>query len=62
MKDLQDLIQVRIESMVMPNPGRIDYLLRYQETITSYNSEQDKATIEKTFMDLANRMDTEQQR
>ena len=65
MKDLQDLIQVRLESMIVSNPRRIDYLLRYQEIITAYNSEQDRATIEKTFMDLmdlANSMDTEQQR
>ena len=65
MKDLQDLIQVRLESMMVSNPRRIDYLLRYQEIITAYNSEQDRATIEKTFMDLmalANSMDTEQQR
>ena len=65
MKDLQDLIQVRLESMMISNPRRIDYLLRYQEIITAYNSEQDRATIEKTFMDLmalANSMDTEQQR
>lgn len=38
------------------------YYERYQEIITSYNSEQDRATIEKTFMDLANSMDQEQQR
>lgn len=30
MKDLQDLIQVRLESMMVSNPRRIDYLLRYQ--------------------------------
>ncbi|WP_262393932.1 hypothetical protein [Youxingia wuxianensis] len=65
MKDLQDLIQVRLDSMLISNPRRIDYLLRYQEIITAYNSEQDRATIEKTFMDLmdlANSMDSEQQR
>ena len=47
------------------NPSRIDYYERYQEIISAYNAEQDRATIEKTFMelmDLANSMDGEQQR
>jgi type I restriction enzyme R subunit len=38
---------------------------RYQKIIEAYNSEQDRATIEKTFMDLmalANSMTQEQQR
>ena len=47
------------------NPQRIDYYERYQEIIEAYNSEQNRATIEKTFMDLmdlANSMDQEEQR
>ena len=47
------------------NPDRIDYYERYQQIITDYNSEQDRATIEKTFMnlmDLANSLDKEEQR
>lgn len=42
-----------------------DYYERFQAIISGYNSEQDRATIEKTFMglmDLAPSMDTEQQR
>lgn len=65
MKDLQELIQVRLESMLAENPGRIDYMMRYQEIISAYNSEQDRASIEKTFMELmslANSLDEEQQR
>lgn len=65
MKDLQELIQVRLESMLAENPGRIDYMMRYQEIIYAYNSEQDRASIEKTFMELmslANSLDEEQQR
>lgn len=34
------------------NPRRIDYFERYERIIESYNSEQDKAMIEKTFNDL----------
>ena len=65
MKDLQDLVKERLDSMLITNPNRIDYLQRYQKIIDAYNSEQDRATIEQTFMELmnlANQMDQEQQR
>lgn len=51
--------------MLLNNPQRIDYMQRYQEIINAYNDEQNRATIEKTFMDLmdlAKSMDEEQQR
>ncbi len=38
--------------MLFANPQRIDYYDRYQEIIDAYNAEQNRATIEKTFMDL----------
>ena len=65
LKDLDELIQERIAGLLFANPNRINYYERYQEIITAYNSEQDRATIEKTFMDLidlANSLDTEEQR
>lgn len=65
LKDLQELIQIRLNGMLLANPNRIDYMQRYQEIIDAYNSEQDRANIEKTFMDLmnlANSMNLEQQR
>ncbi len=65
MKDLDDLIAARLDRMLAVNPGRIDYYERYQEIIDQYNAEQDRATIEKTFldlMDLASSLDREQQR
>ncbi len=64
-KDIQDLIQVRLDSMLQNNPNRIEYYLRYNEIINAYNAEQDRATIEKTFMELmalANAMTKEEQR
>lgn len=64
-KDLEDLVKVRLEVMLFSNPERINYYQRYQEIINQYNSEQDRSTIEKTFMelmDLASQMDSEQQR
>ena len=51
--------------LLFSNPDRINYYERYQEIITDYNSEQDRATIEKTFMDLmdlAKSLDQEEQR
>lgn len=65
LKDLETLVQQRLDQMMQNNPSRIDYYERYQEIISAYNAEQDRATIEKTFMDLmdlANSMDSEQQR
>lgn len=65
MKDLEDVIQQKLAKMLFSNPDRINYYERYQQIITDYNSEQDRATIEKTFMDLmdlANQMNQEEQR
>lgn len=65
MKDLEEVIQQKLDKMLFTNPDRINYYERYQQIITDYNSEQDRATIEKTFMDLmdlANQMNQEEQR
>lgn len=53
-KDLEDLVLERIEKMMSVNPSRVDYYVRYMGIIEVYNSEQDRTTIEKTFMDLMN--------
>ena len=65
MKDLNELIRVRLDSMLFNNPDRIKYDERYQAIIEDYNSQQDRATIEKTFdelMQLVKDMDQEEQR
>lgn len=65
MKDLQELIRVRLDAMLFNNPDRIKYHERYQEIIEDYNSQQDRANIEKTFdelMDLVQNMDQEERR
>lgn len=64
-KDLDDIVQSRLNKMLLANPQRVDYLMRYQQIIANYNGEQDHINIEKTFMDLmdlASKMDEEQQR
>lgn len=65
LKDLEELIQMKLDQMLFTNPERINYYERYQQIIDDYNSEQDRATIEKTLMelmDLANSMNQEDQR
>lgn len=65
MKDLEDLVKMQLDNMLLVNPMRINYYERYQQIIAEYNSEQDRANIEKTFMDLmdlAGKMNTEEQR
>lgn len=65
LKDLEEVIRQKLDRMLFTNPDRIDYYERYQKIIDKYNSEQDRATIEKTFMeliDLANQMSQEEQR
>ena len=65
LKDLEEVIQQKLNKMLFTNPDRINYYERYQKIIEDYNNEQDRATIEKTFMDLmdlANQMSKEEQR
>ncbi len=52
LKDLDELIRQRLDALLFSNPQRINYYERYQQIIEDYNSEQNRATIEKTFMDL----------
>ena len=67
MRDLEELIRQKLDRMIFanPSPNRVNYYERYQEIIDNYNSEQDRATIEKTFndlMDLVKGMNQEEQR
>lgn len=65
LKDLEEVIQQKLDSMLFANPDCINYYERYQQIIDDYNSEQDRTTIEKTFMelmDLTNQMSQEEQR
>ncbi len=65
LKDLEELIRMELDKMLFANPERINYYERYQQIIDDYNREQDRATLEKTFMDLmdlANSMNQEEQR
>ncbi len=64
-KDLNDLVLERLSKLIEVNPTRVDYYNRYMGIIEAYNAEQDRSTIEKTFMelmDLAKSMSEEEQR
>ncbi len=65
LNDIDEVIKQRIEMMLLNNPNRINFYEEYQAIIKAYNSEQDRATIEKTFMaliDLSNSLDKEEKR
>lgn len=65
MRDLDEIIRQKLDRLLFANPERINYYEHYQKIIAEYNSEQDRAIIEKTFMDLmdlANKMNDEEQR
>ena len=65
LKDLQELIEQKLDCLLLNNPDRINYYERYQQIIEEYNKEQDRGAIEKTFfalMALANSLDDEAQR
>ncbi len=50
--NLREVIEERLSIALKQNPRRIDFFERYEQIIENYNSEQDKASIEKTFNDL----------
>lgn len=50
--DLRAVIEERLAIALKDNPRRVDFFERYERIIEEYNSEQDKATIEKTFNEL----------
>ena len=54
LSDIDELIRKRIDAMIHNNPLRINFYEEYQRIIQEYNAEQDRASIEKTFMALMN--------
>jgi type I restriction enzyme R subunit len=65
LKDLQEIIQQKLDKLLFANPNRVDYYERYQEIIEAYNEEMNRADIEKTFadlMELADSLSQEEQR
>lgn len=51
-KDIEELLKARIQQLMEANPGRVNFYEEYQRIIQEYNAEQNRASIEKTFMEL----------
>lgn len=65
LKDLQQLVETRLASMLRENPLRIDYYQRYQEIVDEYNRDNKKdeiAIIFENLMKLVNELDDESKR
>lgn len=50
--NLKDAIEKRLDRMIQQNPLRTDFQECYEKIVAEYNSEKDRATIEKTFEEL----------
>ncbi len=64
-KDLQQLVEERLERMLMQNPLRINYYERYQEIVEEYNKDNKKdeiAVVFENLMKLVDSLDDEQKR
>lgn len=58
-------METKLAQMLAYNPMRMDYHKKYQEIISDYNREKDRATVEATFaqlVDFAATLDGEQRR
>ena len=65
MKDLQSIVEQRLEKMMKENPLRINYYERYQDIIKEYNEDNEKDKIEIIFtqlMQFVSSLDEEQKR
>jgi type I restriction enzyme, R subunit len=63
--NLKDMIEQRLQKMLAQNPTRTDYQKHYEEIVSEYNREKDRATIERTFeqlLVLADSLSQEEQR
>ncbi|NJN82675.1 MAG: type I restriction endonuclease subunit R [Caldilineaceae bacterium] len=57
-QSLKALIEKRLEQMLRQNPMRTDFQRYYEEIVERYNHEKDRVTIEQTFEELLNFMES----
>ncbi len=65
LRDIRDIVEEKLASLLAQNPLRMDYYKKYQSIIADYNREKDRATVEETFArvaHLAAELDAEAQR
>lgn len=64
-EDIREIVERKLAQMLGKNPLRMNYEKKYQEIISEYNQDKDRATVEDTFaklIDLAKNLDDEQRR
>jgi type I restriction enzyme, R subunit len=65
LQDIREVVERKLADMLKQNPQRMDYYRKYQEIVADFNREKDRTTIEETFkqlVDLVNSLDEEQKR
>ena len=65
LQDIREIIEQKLAEMLARNPSRMNYQQKYEEIVTDYNREKNRATIEETFRrltDLLHELDIEQRR
>ena len=65
LQDIRDILEQKLAEMLARNPMRMDYQLKYEEIVATYNREKDRVTIENTFkalIELVEELDVEQMR
>ncbi len=64
-EDIRQIVEDKLAQMLARNPLRMNFEKKYQEIIAAYNQDKDRATLEQTFgqlFDLVNSLDVEQRR
>lgn len=64
-QDIRDIVEQKLADMLARNPMRMDYQIKYEEIVASYNAEKDRTSIEETFrrlIELVASLDEEQKR
>jgi type I restriction enzyme, R subunit len=64
-QDIRDIVEKKLAEMLARNPTPMDYQHEYEEIVTDYNREKDRTTVEETFrqlVELVNSLDEEQKR
>lgn len=65
LQDIRELVEKKLLQMLAANPMRMDYYKKYQQIVADYNREKDRVTVEQTFaqlVELVNTLDAEQRR
>ena len=57
LQDIREIVEQKLAEMMVRNPLRMNYLLKYEEIIAQYNREKERGTIEETFRQLTELME-----